>query len=241
MRNFILVALIILGGMLLMGCTDFAEKNREEIKESVKFFIKMNKLDPEKVEIERIYEPTRYPNGDYEFEVDINYTGHPYFSISLEADPETLHITDRKDFFKVEVFNCLYIEERYEEFKPAIDYLESLGAEDSFNPKDSNIKYFYTSVGLDPELNEEIKQVYRESDKNLDQLKQYIKDSKEKIIALDTNITINAIKEGLDEKQSTIIKEELIKRLPKGIYVTEIGEIDETGIIHGLNEQITVE
>ena len=50
----------------------------------------MNKLDPEKVEVERIYEPTRYPNGDYEFEIDINYTDHPYFSISLEADPRNI-------------------------------------------------------------------------------------------------------------------------------------------------------
>ncbi|MBA4536956.1 hypothetical protein H1Z61_07310 [Bacillus aquiflavi] len=104
MKKAISKAIIVLVGMMLIVCTDFVEANREEIEESVKSFIKMNKLDPEKVEIERIYEPTRYPNGDYEFEVDINYRGHPYFSISLEADPETLHITDRKDFFKVEVF-----------------------------------------------------------------------------------------------------------------------------------------
>ena len=192
MKKAISKAIIVLVGMMLIGCTDFVEANRKEIEESVKFFIKMNKLDPEKVEIERIYEPTRYPNGDYEFMVDILYTGHPYFSILMEADPKSLHITDYKDFFKVEVFNYLYIEERYEEFKPAIDYLESLGAEDTFRPKDSKVKYFFTSVGLDPELNEEIKQAYRESNKNLDQLKQYIKDHKEKITSLDSNTEIIA-------------------------------------------------
>ena len=112
-----------------------------------------------------------------------------------------------------------------------------------FRPKDSRVKYFFTSVGLDPELNGEIKKAYRDSDENLDQLKQYIKDNKEKIIALDTDITINAIREGTDDEQVAIIKEELIKRLPKGGYNVEIigeGELD-TGITKGLIERITIE
>ncbi|MBA4536955.1 hypothetical protein H1Z61_07305 [Bacillus aquiflavi] len=243
MKKFLLAITIVLGGMLLMGCTDFVEANRKEIKESVKFFIEMNKLDPEKVEIGKIYPPKRYPNGDYEFMVDILYTGHPYFSILLEADPKSLRMKDHKDFFKVEVFNYLYIEERYEEFKPAIDYLESLGAEDTFRPKDSKVKYFFTSVGLDPELNEEIKQAYRESNKNLDQLKQYIKDHKEKITSLDSNTEIIAYLEDVDDEQAAIIKEELTKRLPKGTYVVEIGkdDVELGGINIGLGGQITIE
>ncbi|UAC47771.1 hypothetical protein K6959_14265 [Bacillus aquiflavi] len=117
-----------------------------------------------------------------------------------------------------------------------------MGAEDSFRPKDSKVKYFFTSVGLDPELNEEIKQAYRESNKNLDQLKQYIKDHKEKITSLDSNTEIIAYLEDVDDEQAEIIKEELKKRLPKGIYVLNIGEGQiETGIIHGVIGQITVE
>lgn len=78
------------------------------------------------------------------------------------------------------------MEERYDELKLAIDYLSGLGVTDPLRPG-NKIKFFHTSIGLDPEINRELKEAFGEGEA-LEGLKQCIRENKAKIIQLGTDV-----------------------------------------------------
>jgi hypothetical protein len=237
-----LVVLLLLGGVILVnnGFGDWSERNREEIEENVKRYVARYKLDPDKVEIVTIGNPRKYPTGEEEFRVFIRYYGDPYFAMYLWGNPDTLFFNDSKERIATNVFNELYLQARYEELFPAIDYLNSIGIEDPLRPKDEKIKYFQTSVGIDPQINDEIREAFKSGD-DLEDLKVYIETNLDKLKRLDTDIDIVGDKEGIDEVEAAKIEEELKTLLPRSNYYAEIGVRDiSTGESKGLFKMIRV-
>nr|WP_139189867.1 hypothetical protein [Evansella caseinilytica] len=228
-NKLILISLVIIGavigGVMFMNRGDFAEGNRDTIEENVRNYVERYKLNPDQLEIGIITNPFRFPTGEEEFTVDIKYMGHPYISMTLTGDPDTLMVFEPKELIIKEIFNELYLEARYDELKPTIDYLASLDIEDPLRPVGTKIKYFQTNVGIDPEINNELKEAFKNGD-DLEQLKQYIEENIEKISKLDTNVHIVGIKSGIDEEQAEVIRMELENMLPKSNYVVELGVKD---------------
>nr|WP_139189857.1 hypothetical protein [Evansella caseinilytica] len=244
-NKLILISLVIIGavigGVMFMNRGDFADRNRDTIEENVRNYVERYKLNPDQVEIEKITGPFRYPTGEEEFTVYIRHTGHPYFYMSLTGNPETLLVFEPKELIIKEIFNELYLEARYEELKPTIDYLASLDIEDPLRPVGTKIKYFQTNVGIDPEINDELKEAFKNGD-DLEQLKQYIEENIEKISELDTDVRIVGIKKRIDEEQAEEIRQQLMNMLPKSNYDVRLGSRDlDTGEHKGLNTYLTIE
>jgi hypothetical protein len=231
-----------LGGGLFMNKNsgDWSERHREDIEENVRNYVERYKLDPEKVEIERIHNPKKYPTGEEEFMVYIYYHGEPYFSMSLTGDPKSLSIYDRNDYIVVKVFNELYLQARYEEFKPAIEYLDNLNVQDPLRPTENKVRFLQTSVGLASEINESLKKAYYSED-DLTGLKKYINENLEIISELDRVEIIGNI-EGLKEERIDEISKDLKQILPSSDYYLQIGEKNlATGESQGIFEYITIE
>jgi hypothetical protein len=237
------LVLLLLVGVILVnnGFDDWSERNREEIEENVKRYVARYKLDPDKVGVEIIGNPRKYPTGEEEFRVFIRYYGDPYFATYLKGNPNTLTIIDRKDDIAIRVFNELYLQARYEELAPTMDYLTSLGIEDPIRPEEEKIQYFHTNVGINSQINEEIREAYK-SGEDLEDLKTYIDTNLDKLTRLDTNIDIIGSKEGVDVAQASKIEEELIGLLPKTKYYhVQIGVEDlSTGENEGLFKTLTI-
>ncbi|SDZ68757.1 hypothetical protein SAMN05421736_1392 [Evansella caseinilytica] len=225
-NKLILISLVIIGavigGVMFMNRGDFADRNRETIEENVRNYVERYKLDSEKLVIKKITNPSSLPTGEKYFTIYIEYHGHPYISIALKGDPDTLMVFEPKERIVRHIFEELYLEARYEEFKPAIDYLNSLDITDPLRPEGTKTIYFQTSVGLASEISDELKEAFRKGD-DLEHLKQYIEDNIEKISELDNNISIIGIKEGIDDEQAKEIRMKLENMLPKSNYVVEIG------------------
>lgn len=231
----IIVAAIAIGGIITVVKPheekDFVEQNREEIEERVRGYITRYKLDSDKLKIKHIGKPLQLPTGEKVFSIDIEYTGFPYFTMILRGNADTLGMNEPTDHIIVEIFNELYLEERFDEFKPTIDYLRGLGIIDPIRPEDTKVKYFDTSVGLDSEINRDLKRAFNESDETFNKLRQYIRDNIELIKKLDTNIHIIGTKKGIDEQKAGEIQKELMNILPKGMYYVSLGIRDlKTGV-----------
>nr|WP_090893456.1 hypothetical protein [Evansella caseinilytica] len=246
-NKLILISLVIIGavigGVMFMNRGDFADRNRDTIEENVRNYVERYKLNPDQVEIEHITEPRRYPTGEEEFMVNIKYHGYPYFSYTLTGDPNNLLMLEPKERIIGKIFEELYLEARYEEFKPTIDYLNELGIEDPLRPNgEMKMEYFQTSVGLSSEINDELKEAFKSGD-DWEQLKQYIEDNIEKISELDTSISIIGTKEDIDEEQAEEIRDKLMTILPKSNYHVQIGVRDlGTGVgKEGLYDYLMVE
>lgn len=226
----VIIAIIVIGGTITMVNAyrekNFVELNREKIEERVRHYVKRYKLDPDKLDIVEIGDPFTLPRGEKFFSIYIKYYGHPYLSMALNGDPETLAIKEHQEYIAVKIFNELYLEERYDEFKPVIDYLEGLGIIDPLRPENTKVKYFQTSVGLDTEISSDLKDALRDSDESFDKLRKYIKDNKDKISRLDTEMDIVGRKEGIDDQQASEIKKQLITMLPKSNYHVQLGVRD---------------
>ncbi|UJW59317.1 hypothetical protein HXZ66_18835 [Bacillus sp. A116_S68] len=235
-----LFALVMLGGGLFMNKNsgDWSERHREDIEENVRNYVERYKLDPDKVEIVSITEPIKYPTGEEDFGINIEYYGEPYFSMVLTADPNNFFISDEKELITKNIFNELYLQARYEELSPAIDYLNSIGLEDPLRPAGESIKFFRTNVGINPQINDEIREAYK-SGEDFEELKSYIETHLDKIIRLDTNMKIIGRKEGIGEVEAAKIEEELKTLLPQLPFRVEIGVRDlATGESEGLYKTI---
>jgi hypothetical protein len=234
--------LLLLGGVIWMnnGFGDWSERNREEIEENVKRYVARYKLDPDKVEIVTIGNPQKYPTGEEEFRVYFRYYGDPYFTMDVKGNPDTLSIIDLKERIASRVFNELYLQARYDELVPTMDYLNSLGIEDPLRPEGEKVHYFRTNVGIDLQINEEIREAYKSGD-DLEDLKTYINTNLEKLTRLDTHIRIVGEKEGIDEAEASAIEAELKALLPRSTYYLQIGVKDlSTGESEGLYETLRV-
>ncbi|MCR6112128.1 hypothetical protein HXA35_17510 [Bacillus sp. A301a_S52] len=219
---------------------DWSERNREEIEENVKRYVARYKLDPDKVDVESIGDPRKYPTGEEEFRVFFHYYGEPYFFIDLKGNPDSLFLSDPKEFIITTVFDELYLQARYEELAPTIDYLNSLGIEDPLRPGGGEIEYFRTNLGLNSQINEEIREAYKSGD-DLEDLKTYIETNLDKLTRLDTHIRIVGKKEGIDEEEASEIEEELKVLLTQGTYYIEIGVKDlSTGESEGIYKMLRV-
>ncbi|UJW59319.1 hypothetical protein HXZ66_18845 [Bacillus sp. A116_S68] len=226
-----LFVLVMLGGGLFMNKNsgDWSERHREDIEENVRNYVERYKLDPDKVEIDRIREPIKFPTGEEEFRVDIRYHGEPFFSHTLIGHPDTLSISDKN--LIISLFNELYLHERYEDFKPAMDYLKSLGVSDPLRPTDTKIQYFKTSLGVSEQIKDDIINAFYESNYDLNQFRSYIQENLDKFIRLDSNISIYGTKENIDESLAEEIKAELMKILPHSNYHVQVGVRDpSTGV-----------
>ncbi|MCR6112131.1 hypothetical protein HXA35_17525 [Bacillus sp. A301a_S52] len=238
----ILLMLLLLVGVIWMnnGFGDWSERNREEIEENVKFFVARYKLDQDKVEIVTIGNPQKYPTGEEEFRVFIRYYGDPYFATYLKGNPNTLSIIDRKDDIAIRVFNELYLQARYDELEPAIAYLKSQGIEDPLRPEGDKIQYFQTDIGINSQINDEIREAYKSGD-DLEDLKTYIEINLDKIKWLEAGIDIVGTKEGIDETEASEIEAELKALLPRSTYYARIGVKDlSTGESEGLFKTLTI-
>ncbi|UTR16036.1 hypothetical protein MM221_05605 [Salipaludibacillus sp. LMS25] len=237
------LVLLMLVGVIWMnnGFGDWSERNREEIEENVKRYVARYKLDPDKVEIVTIGNPRKYPTGEEEFRVYFQYYGDPYFAMDVKGNPDTLSIIDRDERIVSSVFNELYLQARYEEFSPTINYLQSIGIEDPLRHEGGRIYYFQTNVGINSQINEEIREAYK-SDDDLVGLKAYIETNLDRLKRLDTNIRIVGKKEGIDETIAEEIEEELKALLPNSTYYLEIGLRDlSTGNNEGLFKTLTIQ
>nr|WP_139189859.1 hypothetical protein [Evansella caseinilytica] len=225
-NKLILISLVIIGavigGVMFMNRGDFAEGNREAIEENVRNYVERYKLNPDDVDIYNIGNPTRFPTGEEEFDIYIKHMGHPYFRMVLKGDPDTLLVFEPKEHIIELIFEEIYLEARYEELKPTIDYLNSLNITDPLRPEGTKIQYFQTSVGLATEINAELKKAFK-SGEDLEHLKQYIENNLEQISELDTNIRINGIIDELDDEKANEIEKKLKELLPKSNYVVRIG------------------
>jgi hypothetical protein len=193
------------------------------------------------VEIITIGNPRKYPTGEEEFRVYFRYYGDPYFAMDLKGNPDTLFFSDSKEYITTAVFNELYLQARYDELAPAMDYLSSLGIEDPLRPEGEEIQYFRTNVGINSQINEEIREAYKSGD-NFEDLKDYIETNLDKLTRLNTNIRIVGKKEGIDDAKAFEIEEELKRLLPKTKYYhVEIGVEDlSTGENEGLFKTLTI-
>jgi hypothetical protein len=238
-----LFVLMMLGGGLFMNKNsgDWSERHREDIEENVRNYVERYKLDPDKVEIKRIMEPITFPTGEEEFRVKIYYHGEPFFSYVLVGDPNTLHINSDNNI-TVSIFNELYLEERYEEFKPAIEYLKSIGIKDSLRPEEAKIQYFNTSLGFSNEINDELENVFRESNYDMNYFQKYIQEEIGRLRRLGAEFSIIGTKEGIDDILANEMREELISLLPPANYHAQIGVRDPaTGVgVEGLYDYFTV-
>ncbi|MCR6095099.1 hypothetical protein HXA31_13320 [Salipaludibacillus agaradhaerens] len=158
----------------------------------------------------------------------------------MKGSPDSLSLNDTKEFIITTVFDELYLQARYEELAPTIDYLNSLGIEDPLRPDREKIEYFRTNLGLNSQINDEIREAYKSGD-DLEDLKTYIETNLDKLTRLDTHIRIVGKKEGIDEKEASEIEEELKVLLTQGTYYIEIGVKDlSTGESEGLYKMLKV-
>jgi hypothetical protein len=237
-----LLMLLLLVGVIWMnnGFGDWSERNREEIEENVKFFVARYKLDQDKVEIVTIGNPQKNPTGEEEFRVYFRYYGDPYFAMDIKGNPDTLSIIDRNERIVSRVFNEFYLQARYDELAPTIDYLHSLNIEDPLRPEEEKIQFFQTNVGIDPQINEEVREAYKSGD-DLKELNDYIETNLDKLKRLDSGIDIIGNKEGIDEVEASAIEAELKALLPRATYYVQIGVKDlSTGESQGLYETLRV-
>ncbi|MCR6112129.1 hypothetical protein HXA35_17515 [Bacillus sp. A301a_S52] len=236
------LVLLLLVGVIWMnnGFGNWSERNREEIEENVKRYVARYKLDPDKVEIVTIGNPRKYPTGEEEFGIYFYYNGDPYFAMYLWGSPDTLSIIDREERIASRVFSELYLQARYEELSPVIEYLNSKGIIDPLRPEGEKIQYFQTDVGINSQINEEIRAAYKSGD-DLEEIKEYIEINLDEIVRLDTNIEIIGNKEGISEAEASEIEKELKKLLPSSTYYVQIGVRDiSTGESKGLFKMIRV-
>jgi hypothetical protein len=237
-----LFVLVMLGGGLFMNKNsgDWSERHREDIEENVRSFLESHHLNPDDVEIEQITGPIRFPTGEEEFSVYIKHWGTPYFYMVLKGNPDSLTVNQSSERMIRQIFNELYLQARYEEFKPAIEYLHSLGIEDPLRPQDATNQYMHTNVGLDNEIQDEVIQTFRESKDEFDKLVEYIDGNLDRIIKLET-IDIRGEKEEIDSQKAEEIEETLKELLPKGDYRVEIGVKDfETRELEGFRTDIII-
>ncbi|MCR6107994.1 hypothetical protein HXA34_17015 [Salipaludibacillus agaradhaerens] len=242
MLGAIPLVLLLLVGVIWMnnGFGNWSERNREEIEENVKRYVARYKLDPDKVEIVSISDPIKYPTGEEDFNVYIRYYGDPYITVDLYGNTDTLSIRDPDERIATSVFNELYLQARYDELSPTIDYLKSQEIVDPLRPKSEQIQYFQTSVGVDPQINGEIRETFKSGD-DLEDLKAYIEKNLDKLKRLDTDIDIVGEKEGIDEIEASKLEEKLKALLPRSNYYAEIGVRDiSTGESEGLFKMIRV-
>jgi hypothetical protein len=235
-----LFVLVMLGGGLFMNKNsgDWSERHREDIEENVRNYVERYKLDPDKVEIVSITEPIKYPTGEEEFGVNIRYNGNLYIAESLYGNPNTLQLHDPEEYIITTVFSELYLQARFEELSPAIDYLNSIGVNDPLRPEGEGIQYFQTDVGINSQINDEIREAYK-SGEDLEELKSFIETHLDKLIRLDTNIKIIGRKEGIGKVEAAKIEEELKTLLPQVPFRVEIGVRDlATGESEGLYKTI---
>ncbi|MCU9612790.1 hypothetical protein OEV98_04410 [Caldibacillus lycopersici] len=254
MKNAITILLLcMIGGVALMGCSgtgrsiveanhsNFIEENREEIERNVKQLFNQYHLDENALIIEKIGEPKKYPNGDYEFLIYIEYQGTPSFSDVLIGNPDTLTIVDQEEQLILNVFNRLYMEERYNEYKPVIDYLSEIGVTDPANLANAKMKYFRTSVGISNEINQNIRKTYKEVNGDQEKFRAYIKENRKTFDSLTSTIDITGFKENMSEEESAQLVEK-VKALPPAIYNIGVGYQDfSTDKQAGVFEIITVE
>jgi hypothetical protein len=160
--------------------------------------------------------------------------------VDLYGNTDTLSIRDPDERIATSVFNELYLQARYEELSPTIDYLKSQGIVDPLRPESEQIQFFRTNVGINSQINEEIREAYKIGD-DLKNLKAYIDTNLDKIIRLDTNIRIVGEREEIDEADAAKIEEELKTLLPRSNYYAEIGVRDiSTGESKDLFKMIRV-
>gem|GEM_PF-2172340 len=246
MKKLIITGFLILGGVFIMAFVSkdqkIVEANKNVIEDNVKAYFENFNLDPEKVKIEQIGDPETYPNGEEQFFVYVHYLGDPQFSISLKGDPETWKITSQKKEMIAEIFNAMFLEEKLDELKPAIDYLTSLNIDDPLRIGDSKVRYFYTSLGINKTINSEIVKIFENSDKSLKELRIYIKENWENIHQLNGLMDIRGAKKGLSLEDTEKMRTQLSNILPKGEYNVGIGISNwETGAHEGLFETIKIE
>ncbi len=241
-----MIGFLIIGGVFIMAFVskdhNVSEAQQNMIEENVKQFFQAFHLDAEKVAIEKIGDPVTLPSGEKQFFVYVKYVGNPNFNIALDVDAETNNIKTKKEELVAEIFNVLYLEERYEDFKPAIDFLSSLNVKDLIRESDSKIKFFYTSLGINKELNRKIVQAFEECDFRLAEFKEYIRKNMDSFKKLNSLIDIRGELKGLTFEEVNKIRTHLSNILPKGEYNVSIGISNwETGAHDGLFETIKIE
>lgn len=201
---------------------DVDEVDRKQVEAKVKAYFEQYHLDPNLIKFVAIGEPKKYPNGDYELLITVEYHGTPYFTLVLQADGETYTLIDPKEQIISAIFNRLYMEERYEDFKDLIVYLEKIEVEDTTTPEEEKLKYISTGLGYDEEINKEIREVFQEFNGDLEKFRQYIRDNRERFDLLATSFSITGTKLDLTEDEIETIKEKIYK-LPAGKYGVSIG------------------
>lgn len=220
----------------------FVAVNENGILEKTKKYFERYQLDSDKVEIKKIYHPRKHSAVESRISLYIIYKGNPFFTVTLHANPTTFFIDDPDEQLILKIFNELYLKARYDELKQAITYLNQLGIEDPFRPKDDKLKFFYTNIGLNAVINRELKEAFHHNKEHVEGLKKYIKNNIDKIKSVNSVIDLRGSKKGMSEEESLILKNRLFQLLPTGTYDVEIGIDDlETGDVEGLYEQLTVE